>query len=178
MISFIILISNCCVTGINDQRIKITVLVGCLVLFTPVFASDEVTLCSPDEEVYFSCPLEGGKIVSACAHSNTAPNKGYVKYRYGVPTKIELECPDINRPPSEAFHYVNATEGSVSSDILKFERGAYTYLITQSFVSHLRVLKNGMPIFRQYCDESSYASLNPKILKGVREKPKSPEDFK
>src|ERR1700761_369609 len=50
-------------------------------LFRSAGASDvqhsprsEITLCSEDEKVYFSCPLENGKVASVCAKNNTSPD--------------------------------------------------------------------------------------------------------
>jgi hypothetical protein len=43
-----------------------------------------------------------------------------VQYRYGVPGKIELLYPQSKVPPKGRFYVVNASEGSVSLNIIKF----------------------------------------------------------
>ncbi|MEE4465544.1 hypothetical protein V2S84_26040, partial [Azotobacter chroococcum] len=49
------------------------------------------------------------------------------------PTKIT--------PPKGVFKLVNASEGSVNKDILKFKNGDYTYLVHQSYISGLSVIR-------------------------------------
>jgi hypothetical protein len=154
---------------------------GCFV--STAFAEEEqdaedVALCSAQEDIYFSCPLPAGKIVSVCASGNVNPNSGYVQYRYGVPGKIELLYPQSKVPPKGRFYVVNASEGSVSLNIIKFYNGRYTYLVSQAYRSFLTVLKDGQLISRKSCERGSYSFINRKALKGVESLPKSAEDFK
>lgn len=136
------------------------------------------TLCSADEDIYFSCPLTGGKTVSVCAQGNNKPAAGSVQYRYGVPGKIEMLFPQKSAPPKGKFFVVNASEGSVNLDIIKFEKGPYTYLVNQAFVSNLTVLKDDKVIFRQSCGASSYAFVSRSARQGIEAQPKSAEDFR
>ncbi|MEQ4224434.1 MULTISPECIES: hypothetical protein [Pseudomonas syringae group] len=137
-----------------------------------------ITLCAAEEDVYFSCPLPGNKIVSVCASKNDTPSSGYVQYRYGVPDNIELSYPSTKNPPEGKFFLVDASEGSVNKGIIKFKNGRYTYLLAQSFVSYLTVLKDGKLLLRKNCDEGGYAFINRKADKGIEAMPKSDEDFK
>ena len=152
------------------------------VSFVPSAFSEEevedITLCSVQEDIYFSCPLPGGKIVSICALGNNSPNSGYVQYRYGVPEKTELLYPQSKDPPKGRFYVVNASEGGVSLNIIKFYNGKYTYLVSQAYRSFLTVLKNGELVTRKSCDRGGYSFINRKALKGVESLPKSAEDFK
>ncbi|WP_426206526.1 hypothetical protein [Pseudomonas sp. TWP3-1] len=139
---------------------------------------EDITLCNAQEDIYFSCPLSGGKIVSVCALGNTNPNSGYVQYRYGVPEKIELVYPQSKIPPKGRFYVVNASEGSVSLNIIKFYNGKYTYLVSQAYRSFLTVLKSGELAVRKSCERGGYSVINRMALKGIESLPKSAEDFK
>lgn len=136
------------------------------------------TLCKSQEDVYFSCPLNGGKIVSVCAFKNDRPSSGYVQYRYGAPEKIELIYPQKENSPKGRFFIVNASEGSVSKDIIKFKNGKYTYIIAQAFVSSLTVLKDDKLILRKTCGEGGNAFVSRAARKGIETIPKSAEDFR
>ncbi|WP_123515731.1 hypothetical protein [Pseudomonas frederiksbergensis] len=145
---------------------------------TPVFAGGEnSTLCDSSEDIYFSCPLVGGKTVSICASGNDKPASGYVQYRYGVPGKVELIFPQKKDPPKGRFFIVNASEGSVNMDIIKFKTGRYTYLVAQAFVGFLTVLKDDKVVLRQSCDAGGDAFVSRLARKGIQTIPKSPEDF-
>lgn len=135
-------------------------------------------LCSAEEGIYFSCPLTGGKTVSVCAQGNNKPAAGYVQYRYGVPGKIEMVYPQNNVPPKNKFFVVNASEGSVNLNIIKFKKGPYTYLVNQAFVSFLTVLKGDKVIFRQSCGAGGHAFVSRAAMQGIESLPKSAEDFR
>lgn len=144
----------------------------------PLNDEQNETLCSTDEDIYFSCPLKGGKTVSVCAQGNNKPAVGSVQYRYGIPGKIEMLYPQNSAPPKGKFFVVNASEGSVNLDIIKFKKGPYTYLVNQAFVSYLTVLKDDKVIFRQSCGASSYAFVSRSARQGIEALPKSAEDFR
>ncbi|WP_316681798.1 hypothetical protein [Ralstonia flaminis] len=66
----------------------------------PIF--DE-SLCAENEDVYFSCGLEGVRgIVSVCAKSNDSSNEGYVQYIFGTKRKIEIEYPKEGISPQQS----------------------------------------------------------------------------
>lgn len=136
------------------------------------------TLCSDDEDIYFSCPLEGGKTVSVCARENSKPTTGSVQYRYGVPGNIEMVYPKNAMPPKGKFFVVDASEGSVNLNIIKFKSGAYTYLVSQAFVSFLTVLKEDKVVFRQSCNAGGHAYVHRLADFGLEKAPKSAEDFR
>ncbi|MEO6677546.1 MAG: hypothetical protein ABIO21_09225 [Pseudomonas sp.] len=138
----------------------------------------DVTLCAAKEDVYFSCPLPGGKIVSVCASGNDQPSAGYVQYRYGSQDKIEMIYPQKELPPKGKFFIVNASEGSVNKDIIKFKNGKYTYIVAQAFVSFLTVLKDDKVVLRKSCGEGGNAFISRSARQGVESTPKSAEDFR
>lgn len=144
----------------------------------PLQGGQDGTLCSDDEDIYFSCPLQGGKTVSICAQGNSKPTAGSVQYRYGVPGKIEMVYPKTALPPKGKFYVVNASEGSVDLNIIKFKSGAYTYLTNQAFVSFLTVLKDDKVVFRQRCGAGEHSYINRAALRGLETRQKSAEDFR
>jgi len=169
-ISTLACLSNC-VSGTQWQE---------RVAVQPALLTDEQneTLCSADEDIYFSCLLTGGKTVSVCAWGNNKPAAGAVQYRYGMPGKIEMLYPQNNAPPKDKFVVVNASEGSVNLNIIKFKKGPYTYLVNQAFVSFLTVLKGDKVIFRQSCGAGSHAFVSRAAMQGMESRPKSAEDFR
>lgn len=129
---------------------------------------DEVTLCSELEDVYFSCPLSNGKMVSICASKNSSPSVGYVQYRYGSRKIVELYYPSVKKAPMNLIFYVNASEGSSSLDIIKFRNRGYTYKVYQAFVSGLTVLRHGRVVKRENCEPSKYAFISDKAERGLQ----------
>ncbi len=169
-LSKLVCLSNCADTAKTPERVSQET--------APVRWGQEVTLCSDDEDIYFSCPLKGGKTVSVCARGNSKPTAGSVQYRYGVPGNIEMVYPKTAMPPKGKFFVVDASEGSVNLNIIKFKSGAYTYLVSQALVSFLTVFKEDKVVFRQRCGSGSYSSINRAALQGVESQLKSAEDFR
>jgi hypothetical protein len=133
-------------------------------------SQDEQTLCSEGEEVYFSCPLENGKTVSVCAKDNTAPNRGYVQYRYGNKDDAFVFPPE-NVPPSKTVKITDVSEGSIRGLHLKFSKEPYTYVVSSVSPGEVYVSKNGKIIFDKQCQASRYKSFSNKIFDGVNDAP-------
>ena len=139
-------------------------------------SQDEQTLCSEGEEVYFSCPLENGKTVSVCAKNNTAPNRGYVQYRYGSKDDA-FAYPSENTSPSTTIKITDVSEGSIRGLHLKFSKEPYTYVVSSVSPGEVYVSKNGKIIFDKQCQASSYKSFSNKIFDGVNEAPVTKVDM-
>jgi hypothetical protein len=54
----------------------------------------------------------------------------------------------------------------------------FTYIIYQAFFSGLTVLKNGEIVFKKKCEAGGNAVISRKVNQGIREIPKSEEDFR
>lgn len=145
--------------------------------FSQEINNEDATLCNDQEDIYFSCHLTGGKIVSLCASKDTTATTGYVQYRYGLPASLEMVFPKKNIPPKGVFKFVNASEGSVNKDIVKFKNGDYIYIIHQSYISGLSVIRKDMFIFKQDCTGGSYSFISRKARQVIEEIKKSEEDF-
>ncbi|WP_256583462.1 hypothetical protein [Pseudomonas sp. MPR-ANC1] len=169
-LSKLVCLSNCADVAQTPERVSQET--------APLKGEQEGTLCSDDEDIYFSCPLQGGKTVSICAQGNSKPTAGSVQYRFGVPGKIEMVYPKTASPPKGKFFVVDASEGSVNLNIIKFKSGAYTYLVNQAFVSYLSVLKDDKVVFRQSCNAGGDAYIHRAAIFGLEARPKSAEDFR
>lgn len=145
--------------------------------FSQEINNEDATLCNTQEDIYFNCHLTGGKIVAVCASMSTTATTGYVQYRYGSPGSLEMSFPNKNIPPKGVFKFVNASEGSVNKDILKFKNGDYTYMIHQGYISGLAVIRKKKVIFRQDCISGSHAFISRKARQVIEEIKKSEEDF-
>lgn len=78
------------------------------------------TLCTPNEQVFFSCPL-GKKIVSLCTTAET------MSYRFGTPKKIEMTYSSGATAPK--FNRREALGASNSAKIIWFTNNEVKYLL-------------------------------------------------
>ena len=152
-------------------------LVKCHIVNAQVQAlPDEQTLCAGDEEIYFSCPLENGKTVSVCAKNNSAPNRGYVQYRYGE-KEDAFSFPNKNTPPGGAVKITDVSEGSIRGLHLKLSKGPYTYVVSSVSPGEIYVVRGGKIIFDKKCVASKYKNFSNKIFDGVNDAPVSKIDI-
>jgi hypothetical protein len=86
--------------------------------------------CSAQEQVILSCTLKKTEqTLSLCASKNLSANKGYLQYRFGKRSHIELAFP-INRQGSQkAFTYARYTRPLVTYLQVRFVNLDYTYEI-------------------------------------------------
>ncbi len=133
-------------------------------------SQNEQTLCSEDEEVYFSCPLENGKTISVCAKGNASPDKGYVQYRYST-ERDTFAFPAKNVAPTKVVGITDVSEGSIRGLHLKFFKGAYTYVVSSVSPGGVYVSKNGKIIFDKACQASQYKNFSNKVFDGVNQVP-------
>lgn len=143
------------------------ILIFLLPTFLPLASmADELTLCHPHEEVYFSCPI-GKKIASVCASGNITPDSGYVQYRFGQPDKIELEYPSKPYPPRDHFSISDIHAGNLNVVHLKFKSGPYDYVVFQGTNNGVYVKKNGKTIANLFCEEQSYGAIVSRAFRGI-----------
>ncbi|CAD6529300.1 hypothetical protein LMG24235_02288 [Paraburkholderia sabiae] len=106
-------------------------------------SQDEQTLCNDGEETYFSCPLENQKTVTVCAKNNTAPNEGYVQYRYGTKDNA-FAFPGETVAPASTVKVTDVSEGGIRGLHLKFTKGPYTYVVSSVLPGEIYVSRNGI----------------------------------
>jgi hypothetical protein len=100
-----------------------------LLSFSSHAAGESKSLCTADEELFFTCSLRG-KLVSLCASPRLSKDSGYLVYRFGVFGKQpELVYPEPIRKPSEAFALFFSSYAKGSSTQLTFQRGQFSYTL-------------------------------------------------
>lgn len=132
--------------------------------------SEEKTMCSSFEEVYFSCPVKN-KIVSVCASGNVSPENGYVQYRIGRPGHVEFQYPSTPVVPKNRFSISDIFGGNLNIVHLKFKSGKYDYVIYQGDVSGVYVKKNGKRVVNLTCDAGDYQTISPRAKRGIETVP-------
>jgi len=153
--------------GLDLNTIKGAVFVAGLILFGVKAEADEITLCQPHEEVYFSCPIDG-KVLSVCASGNISPDNGYVQYRFGRIGSIELEYPEKPYPSRKLFSISDISEGSVTFTHLKFYSGRYHYVLYQGDPSGIYIKRGGKVVSNRTCDPGAYQPVSPRAFRGIK----------
>jgi len=153
--------------GFDLDTIKRAIFFAGLVLFGVKAEAEEITLCYPHEEVYFSCPTDG-KILSVCASGNISPDNGYVQYRFGKIGKIELEYPKRPVSPQKLFSISDISEGNINFSHLKFYSGRYHYVLYQGDPSGIYIKKRGKVISNRTCDPGTYQPISPRAFRGIK----------
>jgi len=132
--------------------------------------AEETTLCKAHEEVYFSCHI-AKKIASVCASGNISPENGYVQYRFGDLSHVELEYPNLPYAPRNSFSISDIDQGNAKFTHLKFKSGKYNYVIYSGFPSGLYIKKSGKTISNLTCDPGDYQAISPRAFRGIRTVP-------
>ncbi len=95
----------------------------------PAGGPSQTSFCSSSETVVFSCRT-GAKMVSVCASSDVARNKGYVQYRFGKPgDPLELALPESQVTPAKAAAGNTEAFSGGGGAWLRFAKGAFTYTV-------------------------------------------------
>jgi hypothetical protein len=90
-------------------------------------ANEVPSHCLSSEEVYFSCLMKNGKILSLCGDSNNQ-NKS-IAYRYGNINNLELIFPAGTSESEKQFKYNNYFRYGVDYYRVGFLSGQYYYQI-------------------------------------------------
>ena len=92
------------------------------------------SLCARDEQIIFSCTLRrSAKIVSLCGSKELTKDIGYLQYRFGLPTKIELEFPKGRTRTQEQFTYSHYFRYQVDLTEINFSSEGYQYQIFDNY---------------------------------------------
>lgn len=103
--------------------------------------------CSAGETVIFSCAVgRGAKVVSMCASPSLTAKSGTLYYRFGAPSKIELEYSTKPNGAAQEFRYAHYSRYQTERIEVTFAIGSHTYALFD------------------YYEESE----NPKYNRGVR----------
>lgn len=92
------------------------------------------SLCHPGEKIIFSCSLRpNGKIVSLCGSKVLSQSSGYIQYRFGVPSNVELEFPSDRDQARTSFHYHHYFRALFDETEISFSNNGFTYTIFDYF---------------------------------------------
>ena len=92
------------------------------------------SLCSPTEEVVFSCSSTT-KTISLCASSDLSSSSGYMQYRLGTKAEIDLVFPEARVHPRGHFSQSSVSYSSGASSYLSFVNGHFRYLLYDVLVA-------------------------------------------
>ena len=95
--------------------------------------ADSSYLCHADEQVLFGCQA-GSKMISICASAKLTPGSGYVQYRFGTPSSIELKYPDEPQPPHGLFWASQATYSGGGETSIRFVNHDVKYMVFDGMV--------------------------------------------
>lgn len=108
------------------------------------------SLCEREEKIVFSCalakPAKPGKVVSLCSSKEFTKDRGYLRYRFGLPGKIELEYPKDGERPHEAFKYSHYFRSLVDETEISFSLNGYEYAIFDDYNGEVKPVHNSQGI--------------------------------
>jgi hypothetical protein len=127
-----------------------TVFIGC-VFSAPTLQAAEPTLCEDSEIAVFSCMLKNTKTVSICA--SASPARGYVDYRFGTRSNVELRYSANVDHPDNKFHRGEVVYANNSDEMIWFTNGKYRYSVYSPIrgVPGLIVSLHGDAVVRLEC---------------------------
>lgn len=108
--------------------------IAAVVLSAGVIA-DTGNLCRGGEKTVWSCRA-GTKYYSLCASRNLGAQDGYLQYRAGRPSRLDLRFPDGLIHPRGHFRFGLLAHGAS----VEFARGAYLYEISEDLKGDTSIL--------------------------------------
>jgi hypothetical protein len=88
------------------------------------------TMCEKADQVVFSCPLDGGKVVSICAAGGSGQQSVRFYYAFGRPGASEYLYPNGNTDARNAFFSSHLIYGrSTGGMAYSFADGVYKYVV-------------------------------------------------
>ena len=98
-----------------------------------------LSLCADDEEILFSCQIRGRKkTLSVCGTKEITKTTGYIQYRYGTKSKVELRYPDSLKPPFglfvKTFSLLDNRYLSKNASVI-FSIGQHKYVIFSEWIN-------------------------------------------
>ncbi|MEX8519743.1 MAG: hypothetical protein AB3X44_14625 [Leptothrix sp. (in: b-proteobacteria)] len=95
-------------------------------LCSPSIYSKDVSLCTAQEQVLFTCMVKS-KTISVCGSHGFNSESGYVQYRYGTQKKIELQYPSLVTPPKGHFWFSSTPYAGGGESRLRFINSGAQY---------------------------------------------------
>ncbi|SRR5579875_88916 len=106
------------------------------------------SLCTKQEEVYFTSGFLNNKLASICTSSDVSYTSGYLVYRYGTSDrKIELSLP---QRPIEFRRFVTLEESGggdsgEEDEFIRIRNGKFSYVVYSAFSNDFDV--HGLAVF-------------------------------
>ncbi len=88
-----------------------------------------VSLCAIDENVVFSCPVKGQKLVSVCATKDLSNKAGSLIYRFGKKNRPEITLPTSAEGWRDTVRAGNVMYAGGGGKYLGFKSSEYTYVV-------------------------------------------------
>ena len=109
------------------------------------------SLCGITEEVVFACDFSNKKSVAVCLGKEG--RKGYMEYRYGQLSRIELRHKAFDNDEEKKYHRAEVVYASNASEVLWFQKGDFFYLfhLPMRGGALLDVMRDGRTISYQNC---------------------------
>ena len=125
---------------------------------TPKLEFQSDMLCTTGETLVFSCSIpKKGKHASICASSDYSETSGYLVYRFGKPSKIELTYPEkLDDTSRAAFGYGMMSVSGGGGEWYRFKNGDVEYYLYEGTgkgwsSSGISVQKDGAEIAKLEC---------------------------
>jgi hypothetical protein len=112
----------------------------------------QTSLCKPDEQTIWSCN-KGEKAYSVCASGDLGSSSGYMQYRAGKSSDIELIYPKDLEHPKGVFVFSIQPRGTS----LAFENEGFEYIVYESIMGDttITVIQAGRERASIQCDAST-----------------------
>ena len=136
-----------------------------------VLAQPASSLCSTNELVVFNCRI-GQKIVSVCNSPDAGPSGGYLQYRFGSVSSLELTLPEGRPIPPRSAQGATAALSGGGGAWLSFSNGLTTYTVYTGIgkwgprgeireKSGIFIARGGKKIARLNCNSEPTSLLGP-----------------
>jgi hypothetical protein len=88
------------------------------------------SLCKADEQTFFSCTANKGKLISVCGSKDLSETNGYLQYRFGkLNKKPELTFPSSYQHPKNNFALANVGSAKSSAYNFRFKTSSFNYVV-------------------------------------------------
>jgi hypothetical protein len=94
------------------------------------------SLCKTNEKVIFSCTVQNGnKLLSVCGTKKLTKTVGYLQYRFGTKSTLELVYPSTTKGTQDKFYWYYLRGSDSAGAELSFNNNGYYYTIgsTQAY---------------------------------------------
>jgi hypothetical protein len=145
-------------------------------------APTAATLCSPEEQVIFSCITTKNKVISLCSSSVLTNTVGYLQYRFGAAGQTpELSYPKAHEHPKKHFQSGTMMYSGGGGAYLKFNSGEYIYTVFTGIgkgweKEGVVVERGGKQIGYLQCQGPTTSEIGPALFEKIQIR-KDPNDY-